>query len=126
MANGVVSGGGRLLDRPRSPASAKPLIDVILCVADSADGDGYVPALTCQDNRLHLREPEWRQHRVMKGYDPMVNLHVFTVGSPELARMVAFRDRCRAHPEEFDSISRQACAGRTGLASCPTLRQRQG
>jgi GrpB-like predicted nucleotidyltransferase (UPF0157 family) len=30
-----------------------------------------------------------------------VNLHVFTLGSPEITRMLAFRDRCRAHPEEL-------------------------
>jgi GrpB-like predicted nucleotidyltransferase (UPF0157 family) len=30
-----------------------------------------------------------------------VNLHVFTFGSPEPDRMLAFRDRCRTHPEEL-------------------------
>ncbi len=80
---------------------AKPIIDIILCVADSADEDSYVPALSAQGYRLHLREPEWEQHRVMKGEWPMVNLHIFTIGSRELVRMVAFRDRCRTHPEEL-------------------------
>ena len=37
----------------------------------------------------------------MKGDAPFVNLHVFTIGSPEITRMVAFRDRCRTHPEEL-------------------------
>jgi GrpB-like predicted nucleotidyltransferase (UPF0157 family) len=93
--------------------SAKPIIDIILCVADSSDEASYVPALTAQGYRLHLREPEWEQHRVMKGDDPMVNLHVFTLGSPELTRMVAFRDRCRAHPEELQLYleTKQALAG---------------
>jgi GrpB-like predicted nucleotidyltransferase (UPF0157 family) len=81
--------------------SAKPIIDIILCVADSSDEDAYVPLLTAQGYRLHLREPEWEQHRVMKGDNPLVNLHVFTLGSPELARMVGFRNRCRNHPEEL-------------------------
>jgi GrpB-like predicted nucleotidyltransferase (UPF0157 family) len=80
---------------------AKPIIDILLAVADSADEASYVPALTAQGYRLHLREPEWEQHRVMKGERPDVNLHVFSVGSPELLRMVAFRDRCRSHPEEL-------------------------
>ena len=31
----------------------------------------------------------------MKGEWPFVNLHVFTAGSPEIERMIAFRDRCR-------------------------------
>jgi GrpB-like predicted nucleotidyltransferase (UPF0157 family) len=93
--------------------SAKPIIDIVLCVADSSDEAAYVPALTAQGYRLHLREPAWEQHRVMKGDDPMVNLHVFTVGSRELTRMVAFRDRCRAHPEELKlySETKQALAG---------------
>lgn len=92
---------------------AKPIIDILLAVADSADEDAYVPALTGQGYRLHLREPHWEQHRVMKGEWPWVNLHVFTVGSPEIVRMLAFRDRCRSHPEELQLYreTKQALAG---------------
>jgi GrpB-like predicted nucleotidyltransferase (UPF0157 family) len=81
--------------------AAKPIIDIVLGVASSADEDAYVPALTAQGYRLHIREPDWHEHRLMKGADPVVNLHVFTAGSPEIALMVAFRDRCRNHPEEL-------------------------
>lgn len=93
--------------------AAKPIIDIILCVANSADEDAYVPALTARGYRLHLREPDWEQHRVMKGDDPLVNLHVFTVGSRELERMVAFRDRCRSHPDELQLYldTKRALAG---------------
>jgi GrpB-like predicted nucleotidyltransferase (UPF0157 family) len=79
---------------------AKPLIDIVLGVADSADEDAYVPALIAQGYRLHVREPEWHEHRLMKGDRPPVNLHVFTAGSGEITRMLAFRDRCRADPDE--------------------------
>ena len=79
---------------------AKPLIDIVLGVADSADEDAYVPALTARGFRLHLREQDWEQHRVMKGDVPPVNLHVFTAGSFEITRMLAFRDRCRNVAEE--------------------------
>jgi GrpB-like predicted nucleotidyltransferase (UPF0157 family) len=81
--------------------AAKPIIDIVLGVASSADEDAYVPALTAQGYRLHIREPDWHEHRLMKGADPVVNLHIFTAGSPEIARMVAFRDRCRTHPDEL-------------------------
>jgi GrpB-like predicted nucleotidyltransferase (UPF0157 family) len=93
---------------------AKPIIAILLAVANSSDEDAYVPALTAQGYRLHLREPEWEQHRVMKGESPNVNLHVFTVGSREVVRMVAFRDRCRSHPEERRLYleTKQALAGR--------------
>lgn len=80
--------------------AAKPIIDILLGVADSSDEASYVPALTAQGYRLHLREPDWEQHRLMKGERPNVNLHVFTAGSHEIRRMLAFRDRCRTHPEE--------------------------
>jgi GrpB-like predicted nucleotidyltransferase (UPF0157 family) len=93
---------------------AKPIIDILLAVADSRDEDAYVPALTAQGYRLHLREPDWEQHRVMKGDLPvLVNLHVFTAGSPEISRMLAFRDRCRTHPEELAlyAETKQALAG---------------
>jgi GrpB-like predicted nucleotidyltransferase (UPF0157 family) len=93
---------------------AKPIIDILLAVADSSDEASYVPALTAQGYRLHLREPDWEQHRVMKGDLPvLVNLHVFTAGSHEISRMLAFRDRCRAHPEELAlyAQTKQALAG---------------
>jgi len=82
--------------------SAKPIIDILLGVADPADEAAYLPALTAQGYRLHLREPGWYQHRVMKGDEPLVNLHVLPAECPEIARMVGFRDRCRAYPEEFE------------------------
>jgi GrpB-like predicted nucleotidyltransferase (UPF0157 family) len=85
---------------------AKPIIDILLAVANSADEGAYVPALSAHGYRLHIREPDWHEHRVLKGDDPLVNLHVFTVGSPEIARMVGFRDRCRTHPEERDLYAR--------------------
>jgi len=79
---------------------AKPVLDILLAVADSADEAAYVPALAAKGYRLHIREPDWEQHRLLKGPGPAVNLHVFTLGSREIQRMIAFRDRCRAHPEE--------------------------
>ncbi|HZZ35546.1 MAG TPA: GrpB family protein [Caulobacteraceae bacterium] len=95
--------------------SAKPILDILLAVADSADEDAYVPALTAQGYRLHLREPDWEQHRVMKGEAPNVNLHVFTIGSREITRMLGFRDRCRGVPAERDlyEATKRELAART-------------
>lgn len=92
---------------------AKPIIDILLAVADSADEAAYVSALAEQGFRLHVREPDWEQHRVLKGDDPLINLHVFTVGSMEIPRMLGFRDRCRAHPEErqlYEETKRELAA----------------
>jgi GrpB-like predicted nucleotidyltransferase (UPF0157 family) len=72
---------------------AKPVIDIALAVADSADEAAYLPALEAAGYTLRIREPECEQHRMLNGADPAVNLHVFTIGSPQVERMLAFRDR---------------------------------
>lgn len=81
---------------------AKPIIDIVLAVPDSADEPAYVPALEAAGYRLTVREPDWFEHRCLKARDPAVNLHVFTVGSEEIDRMLAFRDWLRTHPDDRD------------------------
>jgi GrpB-like predicted nucleotidyltransferase (UPF0157 family) len=94
---------------------AKPIIDIVLVVANSADESTYVPALEAAGYTLRIREPNWEEHRVLKGTDPEVNLHVFSEGSPEIDRMLGFRDWLRAHPEDRDhyAASKRALAART-------------
>jgi GrpB-like predicted nucleotidyltransferase (UPF0157 family) len=75
--------------------SAKPIIDVVLAVADSSDEAAYVPSLERAGYALRIREPAWHQHRLLRREDPEVNLHVFTTGSREVERMLVFRDRLR-------------------------------
>jgi GrpB-like predicted nucleotidyltransferase (UPF0157 family) len=77
--------------------SAKPRIDIILGVADSADEARYVPPMEAADYVLRIREPDWHEHRVFKGPDTDINLHVFTVGCAEIQRMLGFRDHLRAN-----------------------------
>ena len=81
---------------------AKPIIDIVLAVPDSADEAAYVPALEAVGYRLAVREPDWFEHRCLKRPEPAVNLHVFTDGSEEIDRMLAFRDWLRAHPDDRD------------------------
>jgi GrpB-like predicted nucleotidyltransferase (UPF0157 family) len=44
---------------------------------------------------LKVREPEWYQHRMLKGPDTPVNLHAFSQGCVEIDRMLKFRDWLR-------------------------------
>ena len=81
---------------------AKPVIDIILALPDSSDESTYVPAMEAAGYVLRIREPEWFEHRVFKGPDTDINLHVFTVGCPEIDQMLLFRDWLRAHPEDRD------------------------
>ncbi len=80
--------------------AAKPLIDILLVVADSSDEAAYVPELEAQGYTLRVREPDWFQHRVLKGADPETNLHVFSPGCIEIRRMLLMRDWLRAHPDD--------------------------
>ena len=79
---------------------AKNIIDILLVVADSSDEPIYVPDLERAGYRLTIREPDWHQHRLFKGPDTNINLHVFTIGSPEIERHLLLRDWLRANPRE--------------------------
>ena len=81
---------------------AKPIIDILLAVPDSADEPAYVPPMEAAGYAVRIREPDWHEHRVFKGPDTDVNLHTFTEGSSEIVRMLAFRDWLRTHDDERD------------------------
>ena len=81
---------------------AKPIIDILLVVSDSANKIEFAPALERIGFRLHIREPEWHEHRMFKGPENDVNLHVFSVSCPEVGRMLAFRDWLRANDTDRD------------------------
>jgi GrpB-like predicted nucleotidyltransferase (UPF0157 family) len=76
--------------------AAKPIIDMVLEVADSAREADYVPDLKAEGFTLAVREPEWFEHRLLKAAAPKANLHVFSDGCEETGRMLAFRDHLRA------------------------------
>jgi GrpB-like predicted nucleotidyltransferase (UPF0157 family) len=86
--------------------TAKPIIDIVLVVSDSGDEPSYVPALEAAGYVLRIREPDWFEHRLLKGPDTDVNLHVFSVGAAETDRMVRFRDRLRASDSDRDLYAR--------------------
>jgi GrpB-like predicted nucleotidyltransferase (UPF0157 family) len=96
----------RLLEHAGSTSvpglAAKPIIDMVLAVADSADEAAYVPQLESAGYVLRIREPDWHEHRLFKGPETNINLHTFSEGSSEISRMLAFRDRLRTHDDERD------------------------
>ena len=76
---------------------AKPIIDMVLAVADSRDESSYVKPLQEKGYTLRIREPDWYEHRLLKSPDVKGNLHVFTDGCEEIERMLLFRDWLRDH-----------------------------
>jgi GrpB-like predicted nucleotidyltransferase (UPF0157 family) len=95
--------------------AAKPIIDILLVVADPADEPGYVTPLERAGYRVVIREPGWYQHRALKGPDTDINLHVHPPGSPEIGRHLRFRDRLRAHPADrrlYERVKRELASRR--------------
>ena len=86
--------------------AAKPIIDMLLAVPDSADEPAYVPALEDAGYVLSIREPDWFEHRLFKDPDTSINLHVFSVGAAEIERMLLFRDWLRADEADRDAYLR--------------------
>lgn len=80
--------------------AAKPIIDIVLVVPDSADEPSYVPALEAAGYVLRIREPDWFEHRCFKGPDTDVNLHTFSGGCEEVEWMLRFRDWLRADDDD--------------------------
>jgi GrpB-like predicted nucleotidyltransferase (UPF0157 family) len=93
--------------------AAKPIVDIILVVSDSRDEASYVPPLSQAGYRLEIREPGWFEHRMFKGPDTDVNLHVFSPDSPEIERELLFRDWLRSHDEDrdlYEQVKRELAA----------------
>lgn len=86
--------------------AAKPIIDLLLAVADSSNEDNYVPPMERAGYVLRIREPNWYEHRLFKGPDANINLHVFSVGCVEIDRMLRFRDHLRANVRDRELYAR--------------------
>jgi GrpB-like predicted nucleotidyltransferase (UPF0157 family) len=86
--------------------AAKPIIDMCLVVADSSEEEAYVAALEAAGYALRIREPEWFEHRCFKGPETNVNMHVYSVGCPEIERYLLFRDRLRTNQADRELYER--------------------
>jgi nicotinate (nicotinamide) nucleotide adenylyltransferase len=94
--------------------SAKPIIDIVVGVPDSADERSYVPALEAAGFALRIREPNWFEHRMFKSSAPETNVHIFSSNCEEIVRMLSLRDRLRRSPEDRQLYekTKQQLAGR--------------
>ena len=79
---------------------AKPVIDMLLVVDDPRDEASYVPALEAAGYWVTIREYDWHDHRILKGPDTNVNLHVFPRGCAQVRRHLVFRDWLRADADD--------------------------
>jgi len=93
--------------------SAKPIIDMVMAVADSSDEAAYVKPLEDKGYTLRIRESDWYEHRLLKSPQIAGNLHVFSAGCKEIDQMVLFRDWLRDHADDrslYEAIKRELAA----------------
>jgi GrpB-like predicted nucleotidyltransferase (UPF0157 family) len=93
--------------------AAKPVIDVDLTVADSANEAAYIPDLKAEGFVLRLREPDWEEHRLLTDADRSVHLHVFSLGAIGPRRHLLFRAWLRVNADDRDRYA----ATKTELAT---------
>jgi GrpB-like predicted nucleotidyltransferase (UPF0157 family) len=82
--------------------AAKPIVDIVLEVPDTRDEGAYVEPLETAGYTLTIREASWYEHRLFKGPDTNINLHVFSRGCSEVDRMLIFRDWLRSYTADRD------------------------
>lgn len=80
--------------------AAKPTIDILLVVSDSAEELSYVPQLEAAGYELRLREPDFHEHRLLTPVERNANIHVVSHGCVEIGRWLTFRDRLRSHAHD--------------------------
>ncbi|WP_395746202.1 GrpB family protein [Prosthecobacter sp.] len=93
--------------------AAKPIIDIDVLVADSANEASYLEALLTAGYVLRVREPDWHQHRMLRTPQLDVHLHIFSTGCMEFTRHIAFRDWLRTHADDrllYESTKRRLAA----------------
>jgi GrpB-like predicted nucleotidyltransferase (UPF0157 family) len=88
--------------------AAKPIVDVLVVVAESGDDDDALRApLEQAGYELRVREPG---HRMFRTHARDVHVHLWGSGDPEIARTLAFRDRlraCAADRAEYEQLKRE-------------------
>lgn len=80
--------------------AAKPIIDILVVVPDSADESTYLRQLESVGYSLRVREPDWNEHRMFRDPEKDVHIHIYSVGCPEIQRNLIFRDRLRLNADD--------------------------
>jgi GrpB-like predicted nucleotidyltransferase (UPF0157 family) len=80
--------------------AAKPIIDILVAVKDSADESAYCPQLQAAGYVLRVREPDWNEHRMLRTPGRDVHVHIYSAGCEEIRRNLGFRDHLRSHAQD--------------------------
>ena len=86
--------------------AAKPIVDILLVVENSAAEASYLPALEQAGYVLRVREPDSDEHRMLRTPEKDVHVHVYSEGSREIGRYLLLRDRLREHADDRELYAR--------------------
>ena len=86
--------------------AAKPIIDILLVVADSGNEATYLAAMDASGYELRIREPDWNEHRMFVDPERTAQVHVLSTGNGEIERYLIFRDRLRTNPADRELYER--------------------
>jgi len=75
--------------------AAKPIVDILVVVTNSADESAYLPPLEAAGYQLRVREPDWNEHRMLRTPEKDVHVHIYSAGCKEIERYLTFRNRLR-------------------------------
>ena len=93
--------------------AAKPIIDILVVVPDSANEAAYLPQLQAAGYVLRVREPNWNEHRMLRTPELDVHIHIYAIGCPEIQRNLTFRDRLRTNVDDrkrYERVKRELAA----------------
>jgi GrpB-like predicted nucleotidyltransferase (UPF0157 family) len=78
--------------------AAKPIVDIVVTVADVEDEASYVPPIEALGPRLRSRDPIHRYFRPVSPHQRVVQIHVADANSSWRRDHLLFRDYLRSHP----------------------------
>ena len=79
---------------------AKPIVDILVVVEDSADESTYLRQLKAAGYVLRVREQGWNEHRMFRTIEKDIHIHIYSVGCQEIERNLTFRERLRSNVDD--------------------------
>jgi GrpB-like predicted nucleotidyltransferase (UPF0157 family) len=80
--------------------AAKPIIDILVVVENSANESTYLVQLDAAGYMLRVREPDWNEHQMFRTTEKDVHVHFYSAGCREIERNLTFRNRLRINAED--------------------------
>jgi len=85
--------------------AAKPIIDILVVVANSADESSYLDQLIAAGYQLRVREPDFFEHRMVRTPERNANIHIYSAGCGEIERYLLLRNHLRTHADAREAYA---------------------